>query len=437
MARPLKNNADYFPHEADLRNDRRCKALRNRFGAEGYGIFIMLLEALANAEHFEITYNTLEIELLAGDFEVSAEKLEEIIKYLLDVELLQQTEDRITSSILADLKQILSESREKERKRKTNGKQPKEIVFPTENFHEDKHEKVFHTENTMERKVFRLENTQRKVNESKEKEIKENIIQGEAPDFNFCKDFFLKEAKGYYWEAKDDTNLVQLLKKIQVARADVGIKFGFQQFITNLPAYWRTKKFTIQHLNVNFNEIKTEMTVKNDGKKFYVAQKQSAYNHHTGSIPANTDVKQNLIVSKTNELTPQQQQEVQRNLINRVCEEYENYCKTGNFNIWPMRLAFELFVKENILQLSDEHIKNYEAKAVERRKQELSKPQSREEKFKFKTLLDSYANGINQNEQGRIERLKQELAVLDFLKHCKENNIDFKNLFIQNNNRHE
>ena len=26
MARPIKNNADYFPHDADMRNDPRVKA---------------------------------------------------------------------------------------------------------------------------------------------------------------------------------------------------------------------------------------------------------------------------------------------------------------------------------------------------------------------------------------------------------------------------
>jgi hypothetical protein len=34
MARPLKNNADYFPHDNDMRNDEKILALRRKFGLE-------------------------------------------------------------------------------------------------------------------------------------------------------------------------------------------------------------------------------------------------------------------------------------------------------------------------------------------------------------------------------------------------------------------
>jgi len=163
MARPLKNNADYFPHDSDLRNDRRCKALRTRFGPEGYGIFNMLLEALAHAEHFEIPYSTLEMELLAGDFDVQAEKLEAVIQYVLDVELLDQKDQRLSSPLLADLKQILAETREKERKRKTSGKSKQTDVFQPENGQQNRDGNVLQKENSKQEMVFRAENTQSKV----------------------------------------------------------------------------------------------------------------------------------------------------------------------------------------------------------------------------------------------------------------------------------
>ena len=40
MARPKKNNAEYFTHDADMRNDVKIKALRRNFPTQGmpYGI---------------------------------------------------------------------------------------------------------------------------------------------------------------------------------------------------------------------------------------------------------------------------------------------------------------------------------------------------------------------------------------------------------------
>lgn len=38
MARPNKNNAEYFSHDADMRNDVKVKALRRRFSHTGYAV---------------------------------------------------------------------------------------------------------------------------------------------------------------------------------------------------------------------------------------------------------------------------------------------------------------------------------------------------------------------------------------------------------------
>jgi len=431
MARPLKNNADYFPHDNDLRNDRRCKALRNKYRIEGYGVFIMFLETLAQANHFEIEYNNLETELLAGDFDIDTAKLNEIAEYLLEVGLLEKNNGLISSPLHEPLKKLLTEHREKERKRKTSGKAIQTEVFHTENLQQIQHTGVLQAENSNQQIVFHPENTQSKVNESKEKEKKENIIQGNtAPNFNFCKDFFLKEAKNYYWEKKDDEQLTQLLQKLQTTGSTETLTSGFQTLIRKLPPYWRSKKFTIQHLNINFNEIINEIQAKKQSIQVHTPIIPPSYTHHTGSI-------QEANSHKIIELSEEQKQEARNNLINFVCNEYKNFCETGNFNVMPIRLAYNLFIEEKILQLSEEELKTYEVKALELRKQELRKPQNREEKFKFRNLLESYTKGIDTSEQSKIKRFKQQLAVLDFLKQCKEKNITLKNLFTENANNHE
>jgi len=81
MARPKKNNADYFPHDSGMRNDRRIKALRAKFGHVGYSVYVMLIESLTDADFFELEFDAVGIELLAGDFDVESKILCEIIDY--------------------------------------------------------------------------------------------------------------------------------------------------------------------------------------------------------------------------------------------------------------------------------------------------------------------------------------------------------------------
>ncbi|GAB2959128.1 hypothetical protein GCM10027048_27990 [Hymenobacter coalescens] len=81
MARPARLNADYFTHNADLRNDRRVKAIRTALGPAGYGLFHMVLEALTDADHTALDTSDLEVELLAGDFGVSATEIHSLLQF--------------------------------------------------------------------------------------------------------------------------------------------------------------------------------------------------------------------------------------------------------------------------------------------------------------------------------------------------------------------
>lgn len=47
MARPIKNNADYFSHDIGMRNDMKIKALRRKYGLVGYASYVMLIEIIA------------------------------------------------------------------------------------------------------------------------------------------------------------------------------------------------------------------------------------------------------------------------------------------------------------------------------------------------------------------------------------------------------
>ena len=89
MARPKKNNATYFPHDADMRNDPKIKAVRLRFGNDGYAVWCYLLESLTHASDFKIECDELNMELMAADFGVSTvEMFISMIDYFQKVRLI-------------------------------------------------------------------------------------------------------------------------------------------------------------------------------------------------------------------------------------------------------------------------------------------------------------------------------------------------------------
>ena len=96
MARPNKNNAEYFTHDADMRNDIKVKALRRKYGHTGYAVWNYILETLTDSEDFEIDYSDVGKELLAADFDISVDELKDIVGYACKVGLLQTDDEGTT-----------------------------------------------------------------------------------------------------------------------------------------------------------------------------------------------------------------------------------------------------------------------------------------------------------------------------------------------------
>lgn len=168
MARPKKNNAEYFSHDADMRNDVRIKAIRRKYKLTGYAIWNFLLEVLTDSDYFEIGWSELDIELLSADFDVDVSELKAVVEYCISLGLLQQ-EDGV----------LFSENHQKrfntllsKRKRDLNRHQtalpttetPQKEVFDSENPHSIVKESIVEYS---------------KVNEIKEKE---SVVGAEAPD---------------------------------------------------------------------------------------------------------------------------------------------------------------------------------------------------------------------------------------------------------------
>ena len=157
MARPKKNYCDYFPHDRDMRNHRKVKAIRTKFGPIGYAIWSMTLEYLTGIDGNVFEYSDVEFELMAGDFGVSATEIREVVDYCIKLDMLFNNNDFINSESLDERLKPVYEKRgtnkDKSKKQlRINGK--------------------FASINTVIDGVSAPEMPQSKVKESKVKEIK-------------------------------------------------------------------------------------------------------------------------------------------------------------------------------------------------------------------------------------------------------------------------
>ncbi len=102
MARPQRNNADYFSHDANFRNDPRIRAVRNKFGLAGYGVVCMMLEILTFTDGFTVEWNEFSQEIYAGDIGVSASEMQEIVSFCVRINFFCLENTRLLCPKLTD-----------------------------------------------------------------------------------------------------------------------------------------------------------------------------------------------------------------------------------------------------------------------------------------------------------------------------------------------
>lgn len=135
MARPKKNNADYFSHESEMRNDVKIKALRRKFSHTGYAVWNYLLEVLTDAEGFSIRWEELDIELYAADFDLDVSELVDIVNYCMKLGLLQIANGWLYCSNLTSSFEGLMSKRGRSTKVPENSSNP--IVSASETLQKD------------------------------------------------------------------------------------------------------------------------------------------------------------------------------------------------------------------------------------------------------------------------------------------------------------
>ncbi len=206
MARPARYNAEYFTHNADFRNDRRVKAIRSNFGAAGYGIVLMLLEILTDADHTQLCTDDLELELLSGDLGVSVTEIHSLLQLAEKIGLFSRNEGGFL--ICPDLNKSLEPVFEK-RNRARNAAQNKDSQVPD-----------------TDTGVSVTETTQSKVKESKGKKSSKSNSSADADasagdsekEYTLTHQIRLviqQHVKGYAWSAKDATHAQKLADKLK------------------------------------------------------------------------------------------------------------------------------------------------------------------------------------------------------------------------------
>jgi len=412
MARPIKNNADYFSHDNDMRDDERIKALRRRFSHIGYSTWNMLLERLCRAENFKIEYNEESIDIMAGDFNIEPLQLKEIIDYLIKLKLIIQEGNIIYSQTMITRFEGLF------RKRKRDTEKLSSAITPISNIIAD-------------------DNPQSKVKDSKENKSKEEEIKEkgntaiQAPHFfnsenskeeiiSTGKQIFEKYAPNYVWENKDCAQLLPLLQKICITKPDVKtveqLAEAFDSFLKKLPEYWRSKKFTIPNLNFHYNEIVTEIRA----KQISTSNKTSFAKPII--IPQTPEIKR--------ELSPEEKINLRKDFIKSICEAYEKYVASGQHGYLPLWTMHDTLVEEKVLKLNAKKLQGYKNQALEARRAELQKPKHAHEVKIFNAMLENFDEEMQRpNEKHRIDNAVKSLAVQGLFEEWKKKKTELKTLF--------
>ena len=175
MARPKRYNADYHTHDANMRNDPRIKAVRNKFSHMGYAVWNYLLEILTDVDHFKLEWNELNIEILAGDFDTSTEELERVVEYLLKLKLLQKEGGFLfCEKHISNFSGLITKRETRAGKKPTEGENPDKVSLGNPKPHQIAEDVSFGLPKPQITEVSGVQKPQSKVKESIVKESKLN-----------------------------------------------------------------------------------------------------------------------------------------------------------------------------------------------------------------------------------------------------------------------
>lgn len=116
MPRPIKNNADYFPHSAYLRGDTNLMYLQSKFGNVGYALYLKFMEKLCSSKNHRIEWNEISKSVISKDFGIEMEVLEKFVKEAQICKALTLDDQYLFSELLNELLEPLYNTRKRQRK---------------------------------------------------------------------------------------------------------------------------------------------------------------------------------------------------------------------------------------------------------------------------------------------------------------------------------
>lgn len=243
MGRPQKNNASFFSHDNDMRNDPKIRALRRKYSHKGYAVWVFMLEYLTDCEYFCVEWSDLNIELLAADFDVESDELREIANYCLTLGLLQLENGKLTCSKLKERLRPLTDKR---------GRKTAETTESDSFRNENPENSEFPKQKLLKNEVSASETPQIKEKKIKENKIIKNISSVEeiradvsAEDRERIFEIFLFDKR---------VNPQQEFEKFENYYKSTGWVNGKGQAITDkvaLAACWRAEAtIDVEHANM-------------------------------------------------------------------------------------------------------------------------------------------------------------------------------------------
>lgn len=103
----------YISHDVGMRNHRKVRVLRQKFGHMGYAVWCYLLETLAGKEGFAVPFDEVEQEILAVDFGVEVQELRDVVEACVRLRMLTLKNGLLRSDTLIDRLCIVLEARQK------------------------------------------------------------------------------------------------------------------------------------------------------------------------------------------------------------------------------------------------------------------------------------------------------------------------------------
>lgn len=284
MPRPQQNNADYFSHDNNMRNHRKVKILRNKFGKQlGYTFWGIILEYLTGMDGTEFEYSDLEFEIIASEVgEVSAAEIKNMVDFALKIELLFKDEDGfIFSESLNDRLSPVFKKRNREREKSQTKKRRIDGKFIESKIEES-------AKSTTSGGVSAAEMRQSKVKESKVYN-KKSIVVSDEPTIKpktlhqmLCATWLIDTHPGWTFTAQNGKEIKSIgdkFKKILIAQnkapTDQTISDAFKYMCINLPDWYKDKE--LSKINSGFNEIIEQIKNIKNGKTITGKQSQSKY----------------------------------------------------------------------------------------------------------------------------------------------------------------